>query len=250
TVGIAESGIELAQRGASTTRRANNFDFGIEAQQRGRGVTGKNRPAFRASGRDMAQVTIFLDAEPTRLSPCERLVVPEAARVEADVSPDCAHVAQHGRGDRGRSFGQHRIMLPQKLRMLDVGKRGKCANLNGVSVLRTNSLQAGNMADIEQIFRLEELLPHGRNEIGAASNHTDVTNVFSEIADRVFDGARPEQLKGGQAQSSPPTGASRRAGSSGCRSGPLPRNQSDPPCSRKRSGDVGSTPSVRLIFFN
>ena len=61
----------------------------------------------------MAKIAILLNAEAATLAPSQRLVVPEAARVEANVSADRAHVAQHRRCDGRRSFGEHRKMLAQ-----------------------------------------------------------------------------------------------------------------------------------------
>ena len=113
-----------------------------------------------------------------------------------------------------------------------------------------NSFQLRNMTNVEHILRLEQLLAHRGNQIGPAGKHTNVVGMLREQTDRLFHGTRPQQqLEFRKAQSSPPISAVAfcRAGSSGCRSGPLPRNHSAPPCSRKRVGAVGSTPSVRLI---
>ena len=41
----------------------------------------------------MAQVAVFLDAETASFAPGERLVVPQAARVQTDVAANCAHVS-------------------------------------------------------------------------------------------------------------------------------------------------------------
>ena len=58
----------------------------------------------------MAKIAILLDAEAAGLPPGERLVVPEAASVEANVAAERAHVAQDRRGDGGGSFGEHGII--------------------------------------------------------------------------------------------------------------------------------------------
>src|SRR5579859_588146 len=67
----------------------------------------------------------------------------------------------------------------------------------------------------------------------------------------LLDCSRTQQSELREAQSVPPgaEGNCCREGSSACRCGPLPLYQSEPPCSRKRSGDVGSTPSVRFNDF-
>src|SRR5690348_4953043 len=71
--------------------------------------------------------------------------------------------------------------------------------------------------------------------------------MFAEMLQHFLHGSRPEQLELRQAQSAPPV--ARRAGSKRCRSGPLPLNHNEPPCSRNRSGEVGSMPSVRFRAF-
>src|SRR5579859_6220591 len=93
TVSVTEAGVEVVERNAAGSACTGDFDFGVQAQQGGRRVAGKCRPAFRPAGSDVAQVAIFLDAEAAAFAPGERLVVPEAARVEADVAADGAHVA-------------------------------------------------------------------------------------------------------------------------------------------------------------
>ena len=61
----------------------------------------------------MAEIAILLDAKAATLAPGERLVVPEAASVEADVATDRAHVAQHRRGYGRCRFREYRIVSPQ-----------------------------------------------------------------------------------------------------------------------------------------
>src|ERR1700691_842273 len=83
---VAFVGVEILERDAAQTFWPGNFDGSTEAEQRRRSIGRKRRPAFRAAGRDMAEIAILLDAEAAGLAPCERLVVPQAASIEADVA--------------------------------------------------------------------------------------------------------------------------------------------------------------------
>src|SRR2546426_11385001 len=134
--------------------------------------------------------------------------------------------------------------------MLDRSQRSQRPDLRSL-ILLLYTPQFRDVTNVEHVFRLEQLLVHGGNEVSPAGQNADVLGVLRQVAGRFFHRARPQQLELWEAQSSPPAsaGISRRAGSSGWRSGPLPRNHSAPPCSRKRSGAVGSTPSVRFRGF-
>src|SRR5437868_715356 len=195
----------------------------------------------------MAQIAIFLDTETAPLAPGQRLVVPEATCVQTDVAANRSHIAQQWRRNRSGRLRQHGIMLAQEFRMLNGRKRSQCADFYFWSL--PDTFQLRDVADVEHVLRLKEPLPHGWNQIGPAGQHTDIASMLRQVAYCLFQRLRAQQLEFRQAQSSPldSAAASLRAGSSGCRSGPLPRNQSAPPCSRKRVGAVGSTPSVRFI---
>src|SRR5262249_19696064 len=109
-------------------------------------------------------------------------------------------------------------------------------------------------ANVEHEFRLVKLLPHRGQQVGAASHDLYAPGVAVELTQSLLHGGGSKQFETRQAQSSPPVSAAgtaelRRAGSSSCRAGPLPLNHRAPPCSRKRAGAVGSTPSVRSIFL-
>src|SRR5580765_7384714 len=106
------------------------------------------------------------------------------------------------------------------------------------------------MANVKHRLRFEQFLPHGRNHVSAAGQHADCLGLLAEQTDGFFYAARSQQFEFRETQSAPPSATvERRDGSSACRSGPLPLNHNDPPCSRKRTGDVGSTPSVRFSVF-
>src|ERR1700686_1833546 len=142
-------------------------------------------------------------------------------------------------------------MLAQKIGTLDHTERGQGADVDATVGLRPDAAHRRDSAKVEHVLRLEKLLPHGGNQIRAASQHAKVPRMLAQVADRFFDAVRPQQLEFWQAQSAPPVaeGGERREGSSACRSGPFPLKQSAPPCSRKCVGEVGSTPSVRFNTF-
>jgi hypothetical protein len=106
----------------------------------------------------MAKIAIFLDAEAARFSPAERLVVPEAASVEADVSPNRAHIAQHGRSHGPRSFGQHRVVLFKPVRVLDCSQSCQSANFRALACAAYAS-KFSYVPDIQHVLRLKEFLP-------------------------------------------------------------------------------------------
>ena len=94
----------------------------------------------------MAKIAILLDAESAALAPRERLVVPEAARVEADVSADRSHVAQHRRCNGGRSLGKHWIVLLQKTRSFNCAQSGQSADFDASIGLWRDPAQRSNPA--------------------------------------------------------------------------------------------------------
>src|SRR5207244_11348575 len=174
----------------------------------------------------MAEIPIFLDAEAASFPPGQRLVVPQAASVETDIPANLSHIAQHRRGDGRGGLGKDRIVLPQEFRMLNDVECGQSADFDAISGLRTDSPQFWDMANIEHILWLKQFLTHRGNQIRTACKHADA-RVLCQESNCFFEAPRAPQLELREAQSSPPasTMVSRRAGSSGCRSGPLPRNQ-------------------------
>src|SRR2546423_14317505 len=151
---VSLSGVEFLKRHASKASSAGNLDLRIQTQQRSRCITRKSRPAFCASRSDVAEVAILLDAEPATLAPGERLVVPETARVETNVSANCAHIAQQRRGYSCPCFGENGIVLTQKTGVLDLSQRGQRANF-GSSLRLPDALEFRNVPDIEHILWLE-----------------------------------------------------------------------------------------------
>src|SRR5438132_1184239 len=87
--------------------RAGNLNFGLQAQERRRRVGRERRPALCPSRGNVAEVSIFLDAESAGFTPGERLVVPETTRVQTNIAANCAHIAEDGRSDGFGGFRQH-----------------------------------------------------------------------------------------------------------------------------------------------
>ncbi len=76
----------------------NQADAGAKSDQRGRCVRGGDRHAFRASWRDPARGSVFLQAKVNRFSPFVVLIVVIAAGVQAEVSAEGGHVSNVRRG--------------------------------------------------------------------------------------------------------------------------------------------------------
>ena len=139
----------------------------------------------------MTEIAILLNAEPATLAPGQRLVIPKAARVEADISAECAHIAQHWRCHGRRSFGEHGEVLAKVLRFLDRAERGERSDFDRSAGLWADSAQLGDAAQIEHITRLKQLLPHRWNQVGAAGEHADVRPMFREKSDGFVNRAWP-----------------------------------------------------------
>src|SRR5438270_11857014 len=107
----------------------------------------------------MANVTIFLYAETTRFAPRERLVIPEAARVETNIDPDCAHVANEWRSNRLGGFGLNRIIFIQDGRVFDLVQGDQRADFNPLFAL-ADAFEFLYSAKIYNMRRFEKLLPH------------------------------------------------------------------------------------------
>src|SRR5437868_10839609 len=141
-------------------------------------------------------------------------------------------------------------MFPKKQRPFNFSEGSQCPDFNAVLGALTNSPQFAETTNVQHILWLKEFLPQGWNQIRATRQHLNVCGVLCQKFDGLFNFARPQQTKRGQTQSSPPAaGWPAREGSSACLRGPLPRNHKAPPCSRRRCGLVGSTPSVRFSFL-
>src|SRR5215469_15769801 len=107
----------------------------------------------------MTEIPILFKTKAARLPPCERLVVPETASVQADISRDRSHVADYRRGNGLGGLGHERIMLSEVVRVLDVAESGKRADLNAVHAC-SNAHEFADTTHIENILRQKQPLPH------------------------------------------------------------------------------------------
>src|SRR5258708_3154175 len=126
-----------------------------------------------------------------------------------------------------------------ELRIVKGGKLGHRADFHAQTGRHANAVQLFNAPDIHDMAGREQLLSHGRQQIGASGKNLDVAAVAGQMADGFLNVARTQEFENRQAQSSPPTfppWPGRRAGPSSCRSGPCPLNQSDPPSPPTVSG--------------
>src|ERR1051325_8162341 len=156
--------IELREPHATRAANGNNLNLRVETKQGGRRIGRKSGPALLSAGRDVTQVAVFLNAKPARFAPCQRLVVPEAARVQADVAADRPHIPQHRGGDRVYLFVQHGIAPRDVVRAYQLRERGHGAYLQA-AVRRKDGAQFMNIAEVDDILRREQLLLKRRHQI-------------------------------------------------------------------------------------
>src|SRR2546421_3933847 len=98
----------------------------------------------------------------------------------------------------------------------------------------------------------EKSLAHGRKQVGAAGEDADVVSLVAQECEDIGKRSRASELEFRETHCSPLVGEGARLISFPWRIWPLPLNQSEPPCSRNFTGEVGSTPSVKfrgLAFF-
>src|SRR5580658_942540 len=161
--------IELAQRQRPPSRRTGNLDLALERQQRRREITAEGGEADAAAlGRDMTDRARGLEAMIVGLSPPFALVVVDAARVEAEIAADGAHLALRRAGDRRRSLGQHPILRPH-LRMS--GKLGQGHGRTDAErvALGLDAAQLGDAGEIDEDRRCDDAAAEIDDEIRAAA---------------------------------------------------------------------------------
>ena len=66
---VAFAGVEVAQWNHASLGGAGDLNLRVETQQGCWRVAGESSPTFRSTRRNMAEIAIFLNAEPTRLAP-------------------------------------------------------------------------------------------------------------------------------------------------------------------------------------
>src|ERR1035441_1669465 len=115
--------VEVCHWDAPQSVGARDLDLRPKAHQRRRRIAREGRPASLTARSNMAQVAILLQAKSATLAPQQRLVVPEAARIETDIAAQRAHVPQYRRRNRLRRMVQHRIFSPDEWRVFDGSQR-------------------------------------------------------------------------------------------------------------------------------
>src|SRR5690606_3394604 len=107
---------ELADRQRALALHTREVHDSADRHERGRRVRRMRRDALLPHLRDVADVAVLLEAEAQRLTPEVRLIVVRAARVEAEIAPDRAHVAELrprdeacGACERGRVLADERM---------------------------------------------------------------------------------------------------------------------------------------------
>src|ERR1035441_7285643 len=108
--------VEVCHWDAPQSIRTSDLDLRPDAHQRRSRIAREGRPASLTARSNMAQVAILLQAKSATLAPQQRLVVPEAARIETDIAAQRAHVPQYRRRDRLCRVVQHRIFAPDEWR--------------------------------------------------------------------------------------------------------------------------------------
>src|SRR5262249_51521169 len=100
----------------------------------GRGVGRRDRQTLRTRGRDPAGLAVLLHAEVDRLAPLVVLVVVVAARVEAQVAADRAHVAQMRRRHLRSGLPEPGVIRTHVVASYEVSQRHAGADRETVAV--------------------------------------------------------------------------------------------------------------------
>src|SRR6185369_11244774 len=104
--------VELLQRQSAPARGPDQIHLGAERHQGGRQVAAEGGEAYTAAlRRHVADIARGLEAVVVGRAPPLALIVEDAARVEAQIAADGAHVAVRGPGDRARRLRHHRMVL-------------------------------------------------------------------------------------------------------------------------------------------
>ena len=166
--------------------RTHELDHCIECDERGRGISGRNRHAALARRSHPADLSVFLQAEVDRLAPLVGLVVVGAARVEAQVAAERAHVAQVWRRDLSCRLAKR----SRRLLALDhFGQRQ--AGAEGA----VQFFQLVDLPERDQHLRRLMAALHVRQQIGAAGDQHRTRAFAGEDLCRLRYGAGRAMLK-------------------------------------------------------
>ncbi len=120
--------VEILQRQRASARGPDQIDLGAERQQGGGQVAAEGGEAHAAAlGRHVADVAGGLEAVVVGLPPPLALIVEDAARVEAQVAADGAHVAMGRPGDGARRLRHDGKVLQHAGVMCQLGQRHRRA---------------------------------------------------------------------------------------------------------------------------
>src|SRR5690606_28173657 len=109
---------------------------------------------------------ILLEAEAEGVAPEERLVVIGAARVEAEIAPEGAHVAQLWPGHRpGRLCERRKMLLHERMTGYGAERLG-CAD-HELAVLLLDAAQLADLLQRDQVLRREQPVLHVRHQVRA-----------------------------------------------------------------------------------
>src|SRR5664280_1361298 len=103
----------------------------------------------------MTKIAVLLEAEAATLAPQRRLVVPQAAGIEAKIAANRSHVAQHRRSDRLHRFVQDGEIFANERRMFDGAKGCQRPNLDAPACTTANAPQFADAAQVENEWRRE-----------------------------------------------------------------------------------------------
>src|SRR2546427_2348039 len=164
---------------------ADQPDLRAQAPEHGRRVGRGHRPAAVAAGGDEADLPVLLHAEVDGLPPLVGLVVVVAARVDAHVAADRAHVAELRARDQPRRRGESWI-APRDLGMLrHGGQDGPRADGHPRVGRAPRADQVAYAAETNQHGGLELAALHVRIEISAARHQHGLGPVVGYELDRI-----------------------------------------------------------------
>ena len=155
----AVADIEPLERHRARPRRPGEIDLGAERHQRRREIAAEGGEAHAAAlRRHVADIARGLEAMVVGGAPPFALIVEDAARVEAEIAADRAHVAMRRPGDGAGRLRHHRIM-PHHLRMRGkLGQRDRGADLERVRV-GLDGAQLRDVVDVDQRRRRDDAAP-------------------------------------------------------------------------------------------
>ena len=174
----------LLYRSASATSRSPAAEtrrtLAPSAISAGARVGRRHRQAALARGGDPAGLAVLLHAEVDRLAPVLVLVVVVAARVQAQVAAQRAHVAQMRRGHLRRRLPQPAVVFAHRARADDFGQREPGAQREAGSV--RDLLQSLDPAQRDQRRRRLLAPLHVGQQVGAAGDQHAARSFAREDA--------------------------------------------------------------------